>query len=99
MFLFPNRNLFKIPLIINSGERGENICSTTEKTIEACPILNHEEADTRLIFHERISNEAVVIVAKGSDAFSLLIYVLEQLEYFLSPWCMVIDSNYINHCD
>ena len=82
MFLFPNRNLFEIPLIINSGKSGESIWTI------------YEEADTGLIFHERISNKAVVIVAKDTDAFLPLIYVLEQLECFLLPWFMAIDPNH-----
>ena len=81
-------------MIINSGESDQSIWSITEKTIEVLLILNHDEADTRLSFHERISNKAIVIVAKDADAFLLLIYVLEQLECFLLPWCMAIDSNH-----
>ena len=60
---------------------------------------NIEPRRSWLISQERISNESAVIVAKGADAFLLLNYVLEQLEYFLPPWCMVIDSNYVNHRD
>ena len=52
-------------MIINSGKSGESIWGI------------YEEADTRLIFHERISNKAVVIVVKDTDAFLLLVYVLE----------------------
>ena len=46
-----------------------------------------------LNFHERMSNEAAVIVTKDTDVFLLLIYALEQLDCFLPPWCMAIDSN------
>ena len=40
---------------------------------------NIEPRRSWLISQERISNESVVIVAKGADAFLLLNYVLEQL--------------------
>ena len=90
MLLFPNRNLLEIPLTINSGE---NIWSITEKTAEVLPILNNEEADIRLIFHEGMSNEVAVIFAKDTDVFLLLIYALEQLKCFLLPCCMATDSN------
>ena len=37
-------------------------------------ILNHEETDTRLIFHTGMSHKAAVIVAKKMHVFLLLIY-------------------------
>ena len=55
--------------------------------------MNHEEVALRLIFHERMSNETTVVVAKDTDVFLLLIYALEQLNCFLLPWCMAIDFN------
>ena len=67
--------------------------SITEDTIEVFPRLNFEETDTRLIFHERMSNEAEAIDARDTDVFLLLTHVLEQLKCFLPPWCMTIDSN------
>ena len=82
--------MFEIPLIINSRE---NILSIIEDTIEVFPRLNCEETDARLIFHERMSNEAEAIDAKDTDVFLLLIHVLEQLKCFLPSWCMAIDSN------
>ena len=73
------------------------IYGATKKTIEVLPILNHEEADTRLVFHEEMSNEAAVIVAKDKDVFLLLIYALSQLECFLPQWYMKVDlSQFIN---
>ena len=77
-------------MIINSVE---NIWTTTEKMIEVLPILNHEEADIRLIFQETMSDEAAVIVAKDMEVVLVVVYVSEQLECFLPPWCMTIDSN------
>ena len=73
------------------------IYGATKKTIEVIPILSHEEADTRLVFHEEMSNEAAVIVAKDKDVFLLLIYALSQLECFLPQWYMKVDlSQFIN---
>ena len=42
-----------------------------------------------------MTNEAAVIVAKDSKAFLLLIYALCQLELFLPPVYMKIDSNQV----
>ena len=47
-------------MIINSGE---NIWSISKETTEVFAMPNHEEAETRLIFLEEISNDAAVIVA------------------------------------
>ena len=59
------------------------------------PISNHEEADTKLIFHAGLSNEKkqLSIVAKDTDLFLLLIFALGHLESFLSPRHMKIDCN------
>ena len=74
-------------MIINSGK---NIWSTTKETIEALPILDHEEAE--------MSNEAAVIAAKGAEVFLHLTHVLSQLEYFLPPpWHKKTDSNQFNN--
>ena len=43
-------------------------------------MLNHEEADTRLIFHAMMGNETAVIVAKDTEVFLLLIYVMDQMD-------------------
>ena len=64
------RNFFEIPLIINSGK---NTLRITRETIEVLPISNHEEADTKLIFHSRMNNEAAGVVAKDTDALLLQI--------------------------
>ena len=42
------KKLFKVPLIINSGEETWKI---TGITIEPFPRCNHEEANTRIILH------------------------------------------------
>ena len=47
-----------------------------------------------MIFHERMTNEAAVIVAKDTDVCLRLIYACEQLDCFLPPCCMAIDSNH-----
>ena len=46
------RKLFKVPLLINSGEKKWKI---TRCTIETFPRCNHGEADTRLILHATMS--------------------------------------------
>ena len=46
-----------------------------------------------LIFHARMNNKAVVIVAKDADVFSFLIHALGQLECFLPPWYTKIAFN------
>ena len=66
-----------------------------KKRLKSLPISNHEESDTRLVFHAEMTNEAAVIVAKDSKAFLLLIYALCQLELFLPPVYMKIDSNQV----
>ena len=75
--------LFEIPWIINSVEKSRII---TKKKIEVLPISNHEEADTKLLFHLRMNNEAIGIVAKDVN------YALSQVECFLPPSYMKIDS-------
>ena len=69
-------------LLLNSGE---NTWSITKETIEGLSISKHE-ADTRLVFHAGMKNEAAVVVAKYADVFLLLIYALVQMKYFLLPW-------------
>ena len=64
-------NLFEISLVINSSE---NIGSITKETVEFIPITNYEEADIRLAFHARMSNEASFIVARDTYVSLLLIY-------------------------
>ena len=66
-----------------------------KKRLKSLPISNHEESDTRLVFHAEMTNEAAVIVAKDSKAFLLLIHALCQLELFLPPVYMKIDSNQV----
>ena len=74
------RKLFEIPLTINSDE---NIWCITKETIEVLPTSNHGEADTRLILHADMSNDAAVIVGKDTDMVLLLIQASGQLECFL----------------
>ena len=108
------RNLFQIPLIINSDENiwityrkmcvcvsGVKKCSFFGKfsvlcflitsvlrlsllpycrRIEVLLISDHAEADTKLIFHTGMSNEAKVVAAKDTEVFLILIHALGQLE-------------------
>lgn len=71
----------------------ENVWGITEKTNEVLPILNLEEADIRLIFQERMKSKAAVIAARDMDIILPVVYASEQLECFLPPWCIDIDSN------
>lgn len=64
------RNIFEIPLIINSGE---NMFSVTEETIEVIPISSRKGADTMLVFHTRLNIKTAVVVTKYMDVFLLLI--------------------------
>ena len=83
------RKLFKVPILINSGEKTWKI---TRGTIETFPRFNHEEADTRLILHAAMSKSPAVIVAKDTDVFLLLAYAVC---YQNNPprWYMKIDAN------
>ena len=56
-----------------------------KEMIDVLPILNNKEADTRLIFHIWMSNEAVSVITKDTYVFLLLIYALGQLECSLQP--------------
>ena len=64
------KNLFENPLIINSGK---NAGRTAKEKIEVFPVWNHDEADTRLIFHARVNIKAAVLVTKDADVFLVLI--------------------------
>lgn len=67
-----------------------------KETIEVLPILNHEEADSSLIFLAGVSNEVVIIVAKHADVFLLAIYGLGQLEcYPTGIWRMILNIRWV----
>ena len=67
------RNLFEVPLIINSGE---NIRSTVKEMTEVLSVSDHKEAQRRLIFQTEVSIEATVYIAKYTYSFLPLIYTL-----------------------
>lgn len=69
------RNLFEVPLIISSGE---NIRNITRETIQAFPVSYHKEGQTRIIVQVELSNDAEVIIAKGTYRFLILIYTIRQ---------------------
>ena len=50
------------------------------RRIEVLLISDHVEADTNLIFHIGMSNEAKVVAAKDTELFLILIHALGQLE-------------------
>ena len=62
---------------------------TTPNELFKC---NHEEADTRLILHASLQDTNVVIVAKDTDVFVLLVYVYSKLQP-CSKWYMKIDHD------
>lgn len=67
-----------------------------KETIEVLPILNHEEADSSLIFLAGVSNEVAIIVAKHTDVFLLAIYGLGQLEcYPTGIWRMILNIRWV----
>ena len=67
------RNLFEVPLIINSGE---NIRSTVKEMTEVLSVSDHKEAQRRLIFQAEMIIEATVYIAKYTYSFLPLIYTL-----------------------
>ena len=93
MPLFPNK--LEQKFICNSidHQHGKNTWRITNKTNDVLQISNPGEAGTRLTFQVRMNNEVAFILIKDADVFLLLIYALGQLECFLPPWFMKIDSN------
>ena len=83
------RELFRIPLVINSGEE---VWKISRNTIEMLPRCNHEEADTRLVLHAAMSKSPAVIVAKDTDVFILLAYAICH-QGTPPSWYMKIDTN------
>lgn len=73
------RNLFEIPLNVISSKNAYRI---NKEKIEVLPISSHEEADTKLLFHLRVSLEVI-----GMD------YAVRQLEYSPLYWYIKIHSN------
>ena len=67
------RNLFEVPLIINSGE---NIRSTVKEMTEVLSVSDHKEAQRTLNFQAETSIEATVYIAKYTYSFLPLIYTL-----------------------
>eukprot|EP00794_Sanderia_malayensis_P012581 gene12581-biopygen10020 len=83
------RKLLTIPLIITCKDEAWEISKTS---VKALPRSNHEEADTKIILHASSIDTAVVVVAKDTDVFVLLVYAMQNC----SPseeWYMCIDNN------
>ena len=59
--------------------------------IKPFPDCNHEEADTRMIFHASLQIKPVVIEASDSDVFFLLAYAMNETKS--SFWYQKIDYN------
>ena len=83
------RKLISVPFIFTCGENTLALTKTTSNELFKC---NHEEADTRLILHASLQNTNVVIVAKDTDVFVLLVYVYSKLQP-CSKWYMKIDHD------
>ena len=85
------RKLLRIPLIINCKDETWRI---TRGNIEPFPVCNHEEADTRMIFHASLQTGTVVIDANDSDVFFLLAYTMTQTQIRTS-WYQKIEENQV----
>ena len=65
--------------------------------IEVLPISNYEEADTRLIFHAGMSNEAAVIVAKRYGLVFTSNFWFRSIRICFPIWNLKIDfDQFIN---
>ena len=81
------RKSLSVPLIFTCGENTLELTKTTSNEIFKC---NHEEADTRLILHASLQDTDVVVVAKDTDVFVLMVYAYNKLQP-CSKWYMKID--------
>ena len=71
------RKLFTIPLIITCREEAWEISKSKVKVPPRC---NHEVADTRMILHTNSKDTPVVVVAKGTDVFVLLVHAMQKVQ-------------------
>ena len=85
------RELLTIPLIITCGEGAWEISKSNVKVLPKC---NHEEADTRIILHAISNDTPVVIVAKDTDVFVLLLYAIQKCKP-TNEWFMCINNEKI----
>ena len=82
------RNQLQIPVRIN------DMFDTIEVTTESCATLftcNHEEADTRMIYHALREDIPIVIVSKDTDVLLLMIYAFSKHRPS-SEWYMKISD-------
>ena len=79
----------KYPVVINSKDNTSEILSTGSRTIFQC---NHEEADTRLIFHSILMKQDVVIVSKDTEVMVLLVWAYEYFDIKFR-WLFKLENN------
>ena len=82
------RKLLRIPIVINCKNEAWEI---TKGDIKTFPYCNHEEADTRMIFHAGLQENPVVVEASDTDVFFLLAYAMNEKKR--SFWYQKIDNN------
>ena len=82
------RKLLTIPLIITCREEAWEI---SKSKVEVLPRCNHEEADTRMILHANSKDTPVVVVAKDTDVFVLLVHAMQKCKP-TNEWFMFIDK-------
>ena len=67
-----------MPLIIH---RGKNTWRITGKNMEVLLVSNHEEVNTRLVFHAKMNNKAAAIVTKDAEVFYVNWNVFPDMAY------------------
>ena len=63
----------------------------SEDDVECMPYLTHEEADSKIIYRTQAEDTPVVVWAKDTDIFVLLVYARSQTNP-QSPWILQIDK-------
>ncbi len=78
-----------VPLLFTDKEETWKITRDSATMLFQC---NHEDADTRLILHACLEDTNVVIVAKDTDVFILMVYAY-CMERPKAKWYMKIDHD------
>ena len=63
----------------------------TPEFVEVLPMCNHIEADSKMIYRASVHDDPIVIVAKDTDVFVLMIYALNKIKPSYN-WFTNIDS-------
>ena len=82
------RKLLTIPLIITCREEAWEISKSKVKNLPRC---NHEEADTRMILYANSKDISVVVVAKDTVVFVLLVHAMQKCKP-TNEWFMCTDN-------